>query len=118
MLEVREHGAAPLAWIAAQIARHLTKQDMVYLADDDQQAQAITAALRGMLPEARVFFMPSSDALPGDVAPASPANVGMRVAALHAAVADRPRIAAYLASPRRMPFDERGIFRRYAALDG
>lgn len=41
-----------------------------------------------------------------------------RVAALHAAVADRPRIAAYRASPRRLPFDERGIFRRYAELDG
>ena len=40
------------------------------------------------------------------------------VAALHAAVARRPRIAAYLASPRRIPFNEQGIFRRYAELDG
>ena len=37
-----------------------------------------------MLPGAPIFFVPSSDALPGDVAPASPANVGVRVAALHA----------------------------------
>jgi glutathione S-transferase len=40
-----------------------------------------------------------------------------RLAALHDAVAQRPRIAAYLASSRRMPFDEKGVFRRYPELD-
>ena len=40
-----------------------------------------------------------------------------RVAALHEAVAQRPRIAAYLRSPRRLPFNESGIFRHYPALD-
>ncbi len=40
-----------------------------------------------------------------------------KVAALHARVAQRPRIAAYLASPRRIPFNEMGIFRRYPELD-
>ena len=40
-----------------------------------------------------------------------------RVVALHAQVAKRPRIAAYLASPRRIPFNEDGIFRRYPELD-
>jgi glutathione S-transferase len=40
-----------------------------------------------------------------------------RLAALHDAVAARPRIAAYLASSRRMPFDEKGVFRRYPELD-
>ncbi|MBI3993032.1 MAG: glutathione S-transferase [Candidatus Lambdaproteobacteria bacterium] len=40
-----------------------------------------------------------------------------RVLALHAAVAARPRIAAYLASPRRLPFNEYGIFRHYPELD-
>ena len=29
----------------------------------------------------------------------------------------RPRIAAYLASPRRLPFNEDGIFRHYRELD-
>jgi glutathione S-transferase len=37
--------------------------------------------------------------------------------ALHDAVAARPRIAAYLASKRRIPFNEDGIFRRYPELD-
>ena len=41
-----------------------------------------------------------------------------RVAALHKAVAGRPRLAAYLASERRVPFKETGIFRQYAELDG
>jgi len=40
-----------------------------------------------------------------------------RVAALHDAVAARPRIAAYLESERRIPFNENGIFRRYPELD-
>lgn len=41
-----------------------------------------------------------------------------RVAALHDRVASRPRIAAYLESPRRIPFNQEGIFRHYPALDG
>lgn len=32
-------------------------------------------------------------------------------------IAARPKIAAYLASPRRLPFNEDGIFRRYPELD-
>jgi glutathione S-transferase len=41
-----------------------------------------------------------------------------RLVALHDTVAERPRIAAYLASERRIPFNEQGIFRRYPELDG
>lgn len=37
--------------------------------------------------------------------------------ALQDAVAQRPRIAAYLQSPRRLPFNEQGIFRHYPELD-
>jgi glutathione S-transferase len=40
-----------------------------------------------------------------------------RVFALHGRVQERPRIAAYLASPRRIPFNDEGIFRHYAELD-
>ena len=40
-----------------------------------------------------------------------------RVIALHDRIAARPRIAAYLKSPRRIPFNEQGIFRRYPELD-
>jgi glutathione S-transferase len=41
-----------------------------------------------------------------------------RVIALHDRVAKRPGIAAYLASKRRIPFNEGGIFRHYRELDG
>lgn len=39
------------------------------------------------------------------------------VAALHAGVPGNKRLAAYLASERRIPFNEQGIFRRYPELD-
>ena len=40
-----------------------------------------------------------------------------RVIALHDRVAKRPRIAAYVASERRIPFNAWGIFRAYKELD-
>jgi glutathione S-transferase len=39
------------------------------------------------------------------------------VVALHDRVAARARIAAYLASPRRIAFNRSGIFRHYPELD-
>ena len=39
------------------------------------------------------------------------------LAALHDAVAERPNIARYLASKRRIPFNTSGIFRHYPELD-
>jgi glutathione S-transferase len=41
-----------------------------------------------------------------------------RLTDLYGRVATRPRIAAYLASPRRIPFNQAGIFRSYVELDG
>jgi glutathione S-transferase len=41
-----------------------------------------------------------------------------RVVALHDRVAERPNVGAYLASERRIPFNENGIFRHYPELDG
>jgi glutathione S-transferase len=40
-----------------------------------------------------------------------------RVIAVHDAVAQRPNIAAYLTSERRIPFSTEGIFRAYPELD-
>jgi len=39
------------------------------------------------------------------------------VVAVHGRVAKRPRVKAYLASSRRLAFNEMGIFRRYPELD-
>ena len=40
------------------------------------------------------------------------------VAALRAGVPRQRRLAAYLASARRLPFNQQGIFRHYPELDG
>jgi glutathione S-transferase len=40
-----------------------------------------------------------------------------RLVAIHDRVAERPNVAAYLASPRRIAFNEMGIFRRYPELE-
>lgn len=41
-----------------------------------------------------------------------------RVHALARRVGARPNVSAYLASPRRLPFSEDGLFRHYPELDG
>lgn len=75
--------------------------DILYLADDDQEADTLAAALAALVPDAGVVYVPSSDTLPGDRAPASPANIGHRVSALRALrglVVDdaRPRLAVLM----------------------
>jgi glutathione S-transferase len=40
-----------------------------------------------------------------------------RLMALHERVPSHKRLAAYLASPRRMPFNQHGLFRHYPELD-
>jgi glutathione S-transferase len=40
-----------------------------------------------------------------------------RTITLHDRVEARPRIAAYLSSPRRLPFNQQGIFRHYPELE-
>ena len=45
------------------------------------------------------------------------ARVYRRLFLLHARIQERPRIAAYLASERRIPFNQQGIFRHYSELD-
>ncbi|MFL9841898.1 helicase-related protein [Sphingomonas sp. ST-64] len=73
-----------IAQIAFRIAAALHDGDLVYLADDEQQAERIADAVRGLVPAGQVIFLPASDTLPGDVAPPSPENAGHRVAALRA----------------------------------
>lgn len=48
---------------------------------------------------------------------AQPRKNWPQVIALHDRVAEHPRLAAYLASPRRILFNEHGIFRHYPELD-
>ncbi|SEJ97892.1 transcription-repair coupling factor (superfamily II helicase) [Sphingobium sp. AP50] len=60
----------------------LQNGDLLYLADDEQEAEAVADALMSFAPDDHVVFLPSSDTLPGDGAPATPSNIGKRVAAL------------------------------------
>ncbi len=107
-----------IAWTASQLAAMMATQDVIHIADDDQQAEALAAALRALRPRHPVFFVPASDALPGDGASASPANTGMRLAALRGAhgarhVPGRERLACVLSGeaaawryPSPAAFDE------------
>jgi transcription-repair coupling factor (superfamily II helicase) len=67
---------------AAALAEVLAGGDLLFAAADEPYAAAVTRSLAAASPDAVVMLCPASDALPGDDAPASPANVGTRVAAL------------------------------------
>lgn len=103
-----------LAHVAFRMARLMREEDLVYLADDEQRAEALAFMVAALSPSTPVIFVPSSDALPGDAAPPSPSNSGKRVAALRALrqaqqAKKRPRIALILsgeAAARRYPAPE------------
>ncbi|MDQ2764461.1 MAG: hypothetical protein M3Y22_13595 [Pseudomonadota bacterium] len=73
-----------LAQVAVTLAKILQTGNAVFLAYNEQQAVALAAVLAALLPSSQVFLVPSSDTLPGDNAPASPANAGRRLATLRA----------------------------------
>ncbi|MEP9403492.1 DEAD/DEAH box helicase [Sphingomonas silueang] len=68
--------------VAAALAGVVADRSLLFVAADDTRAAAIAAVLHAIAPDAAVVYLPASDALPGDDAPASPANAGARVAAL------------------------------------
>lgn len=77
---------------------HMVGQSMSYV---DTSMFQIVAGLRYAFPNAMARLAPSYP----------------KLMALAGRVAQRPRIAAYLASPRRLAFNEMGIFRNYPELD-
>jgi transcription-repair coupling factor (superfamily II helicase) len=68
---------------AAILAGRMDETHVVAIVRDEIAAAELAATLAAMRPDAAVLLCPGSDALPGDASPASPANVGQRVAALH-----------------------------------
>lgn len=70
----------PVAVCAAQLVER--QGDQILIAADEQRASSVAAIATALSPDAAVIHLPASDALPGDNAPPSPANVGQRVAAL------------------------------------
>ncbi|WP_162987184.1 hypothetical protein [Sphingomonas paeninsulae] len=73
--------STPQARVATRIAEAMAGGLILYVADDEREAEAMAAAVAAITRDP-VIFIPSSDALPGDDTPASPANAGRRVAAL------------------------------------
>jgi transcription-repair coupling factor (superfamily II helicase) len=72
----------------------LQREDVVFIARDEPTALEVAHALEGGVPDALVLLCPGSDALPGDNAPPSPANVGQRATALRrlrAALSEKAR---------------------------
>jgi glutathione S-transferase len=102
---VKERMPKYLGWLENVLARNaksdgrwLVGRDLTYV---DLSAFQVVEGLRYAFPNAMVRL---ERKLP-------------RLIALRDRVAERPRIAAYLASERRIPFNQDGIFRRYPELD-
>ena len=99
---VKERLPKYLGWLEAALERNtagwLVGRDCTYA---DLSAFQMVEGLRYAFPNAMARLEP---------------KLG-RLIALRDRVAKRPRLAAYLASPRRIPFNQEGIFRRYPALD-
>jgi transcription-repair coupling factor (superfamily II helicase) len=78
------HSGAPLqiGEVAASLLSALEHGDVVFIGADETRAAETARVLKAAAPKAEVLHCPASDALPGDSAPPSPANVGQRAAAL------------------------------------
>jgi len=70
---------------ATRIAEALNKKNVLAIISSDYRARDIHAALQGAVPKAEIVFFGPSDALPGDTQPPTPANTGVRLAALRRA---------------------------------
>ncbi|MBB3695726.1 helicase-related protein [Sphingomonas sp. BK580] len=88
-----------IAESAAALAELLGERDLFVAAVDEARGLSLAHALAAAVPDACVIFCPGSDALPGERAAASPANVGQRVSALRRLrlltekKGERPRLA-------------------------
>ncbi|OYX49945.1 MAG: DEAD/DEAH box helicase [Alphaproteobacteria bacterium 32-64-14] len=70
---------------ATRIAEALNKKNVLAIISSDYRARDIYLALQGAAPKAEIVFFGPSDALPGDTQPPTPANTGVRLAALRRA---------------------------------
>jgi glutathione S-transferase len=102
---VKERMPKYLGWLEKVLARNrksggqwLVGSDCTYV---DLSVFQVVEGLRYAFPNAMALLEPQ---IP-------------RVVALHDRVAERSRIAAYLKSKRRQPFNQMGIFRHYPELD-
>lgn len=69
--------------LVAALLAQVALCDIIFIARDTVRARTIASALTAGAPDTTVVFCPGSDALPGDTAPPSPVNAGLRTSALH-----------------------------------
>ncbi|MFD1789799.1 helicase-related protein [Sphingomonas floccifaciens] len=74
----------PAAAVAIQLIEADAPKGIVFVARDHSRADAVAALVRAFAPDRLLVHYPASDALPGEAAGASAANIGLRVSALHA----------------------------------
>ena len=102
---VKERMPKYLGWLEKVLARNRRSAGLWLVGSDrtyvDLSAFQVVEGLRYAFPNAMRRLEPT---IP-------------RVAALRDRVAQRPRIAKYLTSKRRQPFNQMGIFRHYPELD-
>lgn len=75
---------APAAAVAIQLVATKATKGVIFIARDHGRAEAIATLARALSPARLIVHYPGSDALPGEAAGASAANIGARVSALHA----------------------------------
>ena len=75
------HVSCPVATVAAKIVS-IDLPRLILVAEDERRAEEIAELAAAFAPMALVVHVAASDALPGDMAAPSAANVGRRVAAL------------------------------------
>jgi transcription-repair coupling factor (superfamily II helicase) len=115
MAETKGGGTLGIGEVAASLLTALEAGDAVFIAADETRAAEAARILAAAAPDAAVVHCPASDALPGDSAPPSPANVGQRAAALRKLAElqgseERPRavlIASGEAAARLYPAPDR-----------
>ncbi len=90
--DLRQQASLPAIVAADIVATNAAR--CILVVEDDQRADLIARLAGAFAPDTMVVHLVASDALPGDDAPASAANIGQRVAALR-----RLRIAATAPSP-------------------
>ncbi len=109
---------------ARRMAKHFTRDRLPTFLDYFETVLARNSSGRGFMLGRGLSYVDLSMfqlvaglryAFPKTMARVEPDVPGL--AALHDRVSARPNIAAYLASGRRIPFNQNGIFRHYPELD-
>jgi glutathione S-transferase len=111
----KEAKARTAAFLDHRLPKYLGYFERVLESNSDGPAHPVGAALTSVDLSLFQLVEGLSYAFPNAMTKFATTYPGL--AALRDSVKARPKIAAYLASPRRLPFNEDGIFRHYPELD-